>query len=119
MQGWLNGCNVRSEDRVSMEELRTRLKLKSMRECLQDRRLQWFDALERIEVSAWYNKCRIFKISSSFHREQPLKTWYEVIRSDLKGWKVCNDIDKDRLAGLSYKTAQLIKYEKQTFKRTR
>ena len=46
MQGWLNGCNVRSEDRVSMEELRTRLKLKSMRECLQDRRLQWFGALE-------------------------------------------------------------------------
>ena len=37
---WL--CNVRPEDRIYAEELETRLILKSMRECLQDRRLQWF-----------------------------------------------------------------------------
>ena len=33
--------SVRPEDNVSVEKLRTRLKLKSMRECLQDGRLQW------------------------------------------------------------------------------
>ena len=32
-------CNFRPEDRISVEELRTRLKLKSTRESLQDRRL--------------------------------------------------------------------------------
>ena len=33
-------CNIRLEDVVSSEELRTRLKLKSARECLQNSRLQ-------------------------------------------------------------------------------
>ena len=35
--------NVRSEDRISAEELSIRLKSKSMRESLQDRRLQLFE----------------------------------------------------------------------------
>ena len=34
-------CNVRPEERVSAE-LRISMKLNSMREYLQDRRLQWF-----------------------------------------------------------------------------
>ena len=33
-------CNVRLEDRISVNVLRGRLKLNSMWECLQDRRLQ-------------------------------------------------------------------------------
>ena len=35
--GWMG--NIRPKDRNFAEELRTRLKLNSMRECLQDRRL--------------------------------------------------------------------------------
>ena len=46
-------CYVRSEDRISKEELITRLKLNSMRECLFDRTLQWFGDLEKREESAW------------------------------------------------------------------
>ena len=43
VQGWLDGrLSVRPEDRISAEELRTRLKLRSMREYLQDKGLQWF-----------------------------------------------------------------------------
>ena len=38
MARWM--CNVRPEDRICSEEFRTRLKLKSMREYVQDRRLQ-------------------------------------------------------------------------------
>ena len=34
-------CN-RTKDRISARVIRTRLKLYSMRECLLDRRLQWF-----------------------------------------------------------------------------
>ena len=33
-------CNIRPEERISAGALRTRLKFNSMRECLQDRRLQ-------------------------------------------------------------------------------
>ena len=31
----------------------TTLKLRSIKECLQDRRLQWFGHLERTEETAW------------------------------------------------------------------
>ena len=41
MARWM--FNVRSEDRISAEELSIRLKSKSMMECLQDRRLQLFE----------------------------------------------------------------------------
>ena len=73
MVRWM--CKVRPEDRIYAEELRARLKLKGVRECLQNRRLQWFDNLEKMEKSAWSCKCRTFKVSSSFPREQPWKTW--------------------------------------------
>ena len=87
-------CNINPDDRISSEELKTRLKLKSTRECLHGRRLQWFGHLERMEESAWFSKCRIF--SSSIHRGRPRKICNEVIRSDLKLRKVSKDIAKDR-----------------------
>ena len=42
-------CIVSHEDKISVVEISSRLKLKSMRPCSQDRRLQWFGHLERIE----------------------------------------------------------------------
>ena len=45
-------CNIRPEKRIFEDELRTRLKLNSVRECAQDRRLQWFGHVERMEESA-------------------------------------------------------------------
>ena len=61
-------CNVRPEDNISTEELKTRLKLNSMKECLLDRRLEWFGHTERMEKSAWSSKCRTSKVSSNFTR---------------------------------------------------
>ena len=45
--------NVSPGDRICAEELRTRMKLSSMKECSQDGKLQWFDHLGRMELSAW------------------------------------------------------------------
>ena len=45
-------CNVRLEDRISAGEFRTKLKLYSISERLQDRRLRWFGLLERTEKNA-------------------------------------------------------------------
>ena len=42
-------CNVRPEEKISAVEIRSKLKLNSIHECLQDRRLQWFGLLEWIE----------------------------------------------------------------------
>ena len=47
MSRWM--FNIRPEDRISAEEFSTTLKLKRMRECFQERRLQWFGHLERME----------------------------------------------------------------------
>ena len=43
-----------------------------------------FGNLERMEETAWSSKYRTFKVSRSFSRGRPRKTWDEVIRSDLK-----------------------------------
>ena len=64
MLRWM--CNIRPEDRISAEERRTGLKLKSMRECLQHKKLKWFDHLVRKEDSAWSSKYKTFKVSGSF-----------------------------------------------------
>ena len=43
--------NINPEDKIYAEELRASLKLFSMRERLQDKRLQWFGHVERMEKS--------------------------------------------------------------------
>ena len=49
---------VRNDARISLRlhfwRRTSRLKLKSMTECLQNKRLQWFDDIQRMEESAWY-----------------------------------------------------------------
>ena len=90
--------NVRIEDRISAEELVIRLNLKNWRGCVQDRRLQWFNYLKRMEESTWSSKCRTFNVSGSFSRGRPRKTWNEVIRSDLKENKVSSDLSNNRNA---------------------
>ena len=67
-------CNVSLEEMISPEELRTRLKLKSVRECLQHRRMEWFGLLERKEESVWSSKGKTFKVSESFPRGRPSKS---------------------------------------------
>ena len=58
--------NVRPENRISVENLRSKLKWSSVRECVQDRRLQWFRPIERMRKNAWSSNCRTFKVSGSF-----------------------------------------------------
>ena len=94
MVRWM--CNVRPKERISAIELRTRLKLKSMRQCLLDRRLQSFGHLEKMEEGARSSKCRAFKVSNSFPQGQQRKTWNVVTRKDLKERNVIKDIAKDR-----------------------
>lgn len=95
-------CIVKPEGRISEKELRTRLTFKSMREWLQDRKLQWFDNLEIMEESGWSSNCRTFEVTSSSPRGRPKKTWNKVIRSYLKETKVSKDIAKNRNAWMLF-----------------
>ena len=54
MVRWM--CSIRPERRISLRELKTRLKLNSTRECLQDRILQSFGHLEKMEENAWFSQ---------------------------------------------------------------
>ena len=66
--------NVKSEDKISVEELCIRLKLNSMKECLEDR-LPWFGHLERMKEGNFGENCsvcpirNILKNSFSFQSE--------------------------------------------------
>ena len=79
-------------------KLRTNLKLKNTRECLQDGRLKWFGHLERMQDRVWSSKCRIFKISGSRPRGLQRETRNEVMRSGLKERKVSKDTAKEKNA---------------------
>ena len=69
---------------------------------LEDGRLKWFGYLERMEESGWSSKSRTCRVSHSLHRGRPKKTWYEVIRKDLKERKIRKNIAKDRNAWKSF-----------------
>ena len=66
-------------------------RLKSMRKCLQHRRLQWFDHLERTEESALSSNCKTVKVIGSILRGQPKKP-------GVKESKVSKDLSKCRNA---------------------
>ena len=68
---------------------------------MDDKRLPRFGLLQRIDEIVWSSKCRIIKVSS-FYRRRSQKTWNEVIRSDLKEWKVSKDIAKGTNAWNSF-----------------
>ena len=53
-------CNIRTETRILAKELRTGLKLNSMKQYLQDSR-KWFGHVERWEGGTWSSRCRAFK----------------------------------------------------------
>lgn len=55
------------ENRISSEEPRTRIKLKTTRVYLQNKPLQWSGHPKITEESVLYSKRRTFKVSSSFH----------------------------------------------------
>ena len=84
MQVWFDVCAMLG---LMIELLQSNLgvKLNSMREFLQNRRLKWLGYLEKEKKeSAWFSIYSALKLSSSFSREWPRKSWNEVIKSDLK-----------------------------------
>ena len=75
---------ILSVDRISAEELRTRAKLKSIRECLQDRWLHWFGHLKRLERVLGAVNVEPSRLVVVFQEGNIEKLWNEVVRSDQK-----------------------------------
>lgn len=89
--------NVRPEDRISAENLRSRPKMNGMNKCLQDRKLQWFGHMERMEQDVWFSKST-FKVSGSFSKRRPRQTQVNMKWGNQSEKKVSKDPAKDRNA---------------------
>ncbi len=76
-------CGVTLKDRKPSEELRDRLGLAKISDCVQSRRLRWFGHVERMQDDNWVKKSREIKVTGRRGRGRPRKTWEEVVRSDL------------------------------------
>ena len=44
----------------------------------------------------WSSKFRTLNVGSCFSFGQPKETWNEVIKGDLKEWKISKDLTKDK-----------------------
>ena len=77
MVRWIS--NIRPEDKISADKLRTRLKLNGMSECLQDRGLQWLGHVGRGEESAWSSEYRASKSGGSLPGGRARGAWSEEI----------------------------------------
>ncbi len=89
-------CNVSLKDGHSSDQLRDRLKLDRISDCVQKRRLRWFGHLERMEEDNWVSKCRHLEVAGSRGRGRPRKTWDEVVQRDLLERGLGRDLARNR-----------------------
>ena len=92
---WMYGVSLREQ--IPSHDLRNRLSLSSIQECVQIKRLEWFGHLERMEDTAWANKCRDLQINGRTGRGRPKTTWNEVVKRDLKARGLNKDLAQDRI----------------------
>ena len=90
-------CGVTLRDRKSSEELRQRLGVESIRECIRKGRLRWFGHIERREDSNWIKRCRDLVVDGPVSRGRPRKTWTQVVHEDLKQLGLDPALAQDRL----------------------
>ena len=90
-------CGVTLRDRKSSEELRQRLGVESIRECIRKGRLRWFGHIERREDSSWIKRCRDLVVDGPVSRGRPRKTWTQVVHEDLKQLGLDPALAQDRL----------------------
>ena len=90
-------CGVSLRDRKSSEELRQRLGVESIRECVRKGRLRWFGHIERREDSNWIKRCRDLVVDGPAGRGRPRKTWTQVVHDDLKQLGLDPALAQDRL----------------------
>ena len=91
-------CRTRLSDNISSKVLRGRMGLVSIRELIQAKRLRWFGHVERMDIENWVSKCRSYVVEGDVAKGRPRKTWFEVVRNDLKEKNISRELALDRTA---------------------
>jgi len=90
-------CGVTLRNRVSSQNLQERLGLnEDISVVLKKARLRWFGHVYRREEDAGIRKEFLFDAGGRLGRGRPRKTWYELIKGDLKDYGLCEKDALDR-----------------------
>ena len=81
MLRWM--CGVTLRDRLSCEDIRARVGIKSILDMMRQRRLRWYGHVERREDDSWLKKVQNLEIRGESGCGRPRKTWEHVIKEDL------------------------------------
>lgn len=74
-------CNFKPENKISDVELRKKLQLNIMRECLQKTPMVW--PSRKNEKEHWSDKCGKFEVRCSLALQGPVKTWSEIKKKEI------------------------------------
>ena len=74
-------CNFKPENKISDVELRKKLQLNIMRECLQKTPMVW--SSRKNEKEHWSDKCGKFEVCCSLALQGPMKTWSEIKKKEI------------------------------------
>ena len=77
-------CGVSLKNRISSDELNTRLGVVAVSEIVRRGRLGWYGHLERKGSDDWVSTCRNYEVAGQRNRGRGRKTWDECVRHDLQ-----------------------------------
>jgi hypothetical protein len=94
MVRWM--CGVSLKNRVSNEELNSRLAVEQVADVVRQGRLRWFGHLERKDSDDWVSSCRNIEVVGAKSRGRGKKTWGECVRHDLDLLGLKREVALDR-----------------------
>ena len=80
--------SVKISDRYSMNELREKLKLRSVQEYIKSCRLKWFGQLTRMNDEHWPKIMLNYNVAGAYHRGRPKIDGHNNINGDMKSLKI-------------------------------
>ena len=83
-------------DGQSGEMMRLTLGLMSVNETMMKGRLRWFGHVQRRQDDMWVKRCIGMRVEGGRCKGRPRKTWLEVVRGDLKEYRMVEENAVDR-----------------------
>jgi hypothetical protein len=96
MVRWM--CGVKLQDRITSQELRRRLGIKSIRDVMCTSRLGWYGHVQRMDEQNWVKKCMSLIVGGAAPRGRPRKTWDQTVRTDLESKNLTSEAALNRAA---------------------